>query len=272
MQPIPDDKQLARSEVAAQVFEEGDEIGRAHGAIDELEIEFPEGDPGHGRELVPGEAVLKNRSLASGRPGSHAMGPFADPGFVYENDGSALPGAVFFSAGQRFFFQCRMASSSRWAARPVGRWQEKFSPLSNRQTPDSEYCSPLIFSISRPTRRSVHRSVEYPCANAPASSAATTRFFSASVSAGGRPVCGALRSARTPFDLSALAQRPTEVRLTPSRRATSAGRTPRRNNRAPCKRRASSSARLGFFFMSPPLPAKSSRSNVEIVTVFIKGQ
>src|SRR6266571_8815237 len=112
-------------------------------------------------EKTPSSGTFLTASLmyfCSGKP-THFysgvdMGPFADPGFVYEDDGSALPGAVFFSAGQRFFFQCRMASSSRWTARPVGRWQEKFSPLSSRQTPDSEYCSPLIFSISRPTRAS----------------------------------------------------------------------------------------------------------------------
>ena len=77
---------------------------------------------------------------------------------------------------------------SRLMARPLGRWQEKFSPLSSRHTPDSEYRLPLIFSMSLPTRESVHRSVAYPCTEAPASSATTNRFFSASVSCGGRPV------------------------------------------------------------------------------------
>ncbi len=56
--------------------------------------------------------------------------------------------AQFFSACQRLVFQCRMAASSRWMARPLGRWQEKFSPLSNRQTPYSEYRLPLIVSIA----------------------------------------------------------------------------------------------------------------------------
>ena len=53
----------------------------------------------------------------------------------------------------------------------TGRWQEKFSPLSSRHTPDSEYRLELIFSMSLPTRASVHRSVAYPCTKAPASSA-----------------------------------------------------------------------------------------------------
>ncbi len=157
-------------------------------------------------------------------------------------------------------------------ARPLGRWQEKFSPLSNRQTPDSEYRLPLIVSISRPTRANVHRSVAYPCAKAPASSATIKRFFSASVSSGGRPVRGALRSARPPFVSTARAQRNTEVRLTPTRRATSAWLTPRRSNRAPCKRRVSSCARSRFFLMPPPHAVKCPRIQVGIVTMFVKDQ
>ena len=70
------------------------------------------------------------------------------PGWIYEDDGSALFGAVFFSVGHRFVFHWRMACSSRLMARPLGRWQEKFSPLSSRHTPDFEYRLPLIFSMS----------------------------------------------------------------------------------------------------------------------------
>ncbi len=148
LQPVPDDQQSAPGEMLAETFEESDNLGCADGTFDQLEVDVPERDACHRGELVPGEAVLQDRRLASGCPGSDAMGPFADPGFVYEDDGSALPGAVFFSACQRLVFQCRMAASSRWMARPLGRWQEKFSPLSNRQTPYSEYRLPLIVSIA----------------------------------------------------------------------------------------------------------------------------
>ena len=81
------------------------------------------------------------------------MWPLARTELVYEDDGSALFGAVFFSVGHRFVFQWRMACSSRLMWRPLGRWQEKFSPLSSRHTPDSEYRLPLIFSMSLPTHR-----------------------------------------------------------------------------------------------------------------------
>jgi hypothetical protein len=77
--------------------------------------------------------------------------PFAHSGLVYEDDGSAFSRAVFFSAGQRLVFQRRIAVSSRWMARPLGRWQEKFRLLSRRHTPDSEYLMPLSSSISLPS-------------------------------------------------------------------------------------------------------------------------
>ena len=272
LQAIPNDEEFAAAEMAAEIFEEGDEFGGADGAVDELEVDIPEGDARHGGELVPCEAVLQDRRLASGCPGSNAVWPLAHTGLIYEDDGSALFGTVFFSVGHRFVFQWRMACSSRLMARPLGRWQEKFSPLSSRHTPDSEYRLPLIFSMSLPTRESVHRSVAYPCAKAPASSATTNRFFSVSVSCGGRPVRGALRRARRPFASSACSHRHTDVRLTWSRRATSAGLAPRCSKRAPSKRRVSSSARPRFLLITASLLSKSRSSDVAIVTTFIKDQ
>ena len=159
-----------------------------------------------------------------------------------------------------------MAASSRFEARPLGRWQEKFSRLSSRHTPDSEYRLELIFSISLPTRASVHRSVAYPCAKAPASSASTNCFFSASLSCGGRPVRGALRSARRPLAASACPQRQTDVRLTLRRRATSVGITPRCSKRAPSSRRASSFARSRILLMSASMTWKTRSMNVGVVT------
>jgi hypothetical protein len=91
------------------------------------------------------------------------------------------------------FFYCRptllLPMQDRGCAclpRPFGRWQEKFNFLMSRHTPGSEYRLELIFAMSLAPRASVHRSVAYPCAKAPASSASTNRFFSASVSRGGR--------------------------------------------------------------------------------------
>ena len=222
LQAIPNDEKFAAAEMAAEIFEEGDEFGGADGAVDELEVDIPEGDARHGGELVPCEAVLQDRRLAFGCPGSNPVWPLAHTGLIYEDDGSALFGAVFFSVGHRFVFQWRMACSSRLIARPLGRWQEKFSPLSSRHTPDSEYRLPLIFSMSLPTRESVHRSVAYPCTKAPASSATTNCFFvsvgqlrrapRARCLAQGAPAVRIKRSSRSPHRRAAHLEPPRHLR------------------------------------------------------------
>jgi hypothetical protein len=89
-------------ELAAQIFEEGDEFGSANRAVDELEIDIPEGDAGDGGELVPSEAVLQDRRLPSGCPGSNPMRPLAHTGLIYEDNGSALSGAVYGMARPSF--------------------------------------------------------------------------------------------------------------------------------------------------------------------------
>jgi hypothetical protein len=158
--------------------------GGADAAFDKLEGNVPEGDARYRRELVPREALLPDRRLAFGRKGPNAARPFAHPGLVDEDDGLAFSRAVFL---------CRptllLPMQDRGCAclpRPLGRWQEKFNFLMSRHTPDSEYRLELIFAMSLAPRASVHGSVAYPCAKAPASSASTNRFFSASVSRGGR--------------------------------------------------------------------------------------
>jgi transposase len=47
--------------------------------------------------------------------------PFAQPGFINEEDGAPLSTGFFFNIGQRLCFHSRIAFSSRWMARPVGR-------------------------------------------------------------------------------------------------------------------------------------------------------
>ena len=195
-------------------------------------------------------------SLARAK-GSNPVWPLAHTGLIYEDDGSALFGAV------------SLASATASAARPLAGEVQSLE-----QPPHARLRIPLAadLSMSLPTRESVHRSVAYPRTKAPASSATTNRFFSASVSRGGRPVRGALRRARRPFASSACSHRHTDVRLTWSRRATSAGLAPRRSKRAPSKRRASSSARSRFLIMTASLPSKTRSSDVAAVTQFIKGQ
>ena len=65
LQAIPNDEEFAAAEMAAEIFEKGDEFGGADGAVDELEVDIPEGDARHGGELVPCEAVLQDRRCGS---------------------------------------------------------------------------------------------------------------------------------------------------------------------------------------------------------------
>src|SRR5262249_53771422 len=60
-------------------------------------------------------------------------------------------------------------------------------------------------------------SLLYPCAMAPAFSAAIRRFLSFASNSGGRPVLAAQRRLRCPPDVNVCCHRPTEVRLTLSR-------------------------------------------------------
>ena len=74
LQAIPNDEEFAAAEMAAEIFEEGHEFQGADGAVDELEVDIPEGNARDGGELVPCEAVLQDRRLASGCPGSTRCG------------------------------------------------------------------------------------------------------------------------------------------------------------------------------------------------------
>ncbi len=81
------------------------------------------------------------------------------------------------------------------------------------------------------------------------------------------PVRGAPPRLRCPPDVNVCCHRPTEVRLTLSRRATSAGRTPRCNSLPASMRLASNSDRSRRFDIKHPTLRKSVRNHVGIVIV-----
>jgi len=164
---------------------------------------------------MPGEAVLQHRGLSARRPGAHPRRALGESRLIYEDDGLAAFNGVFFSAGQRRCFHWRMA-------RPVGRWQEKPSALSNRHTWTSLYWCPKRWLIKVLTRGKVHSSVGNPVANAPCLSRRTSSRRSTVPNPGGRPTSLAL-SAERPSASSLAAQVDTVWRLTPTCRATSAG-------------------------------------------------
>jgi hypothetical protein len=138
-----------------------------------------------------------------------------------------------------------MAGSSRWIARPVGRWLENPSPRSSRHTCVVLYTRPNSTSSSAPTRASVHSSVGKPHATAPATSRLDKLDFSAVDNPAGRPsgvrrqACASVVAARAQFD--------TVCRLTASARPTSACVTPRASMRMPLRRRCSSAFRSRLY-------------------------
>src|SRR6185437_481541 len=183
------------------------------------------------------EAVLQHRRLALRRPGACAAGSLGQTRLVNEDDYSALPRGDFFIAGHLLSFQVRMAASSRCRARPVGRCTLHPNCCSSLQTEDCENCTPKRSLISMPMRGSVHSSLVKPAANAPLLRASISSVRCASLSLGGRPKrCGRFRAAMPPRSCN-FVHRNTDCRVTPTRRATSAGHTPALSSRMPCLRR-----------------------------------
>jgi hypothetical protein len=200
------------------------------------------------------KVVLKHRSLPPGRPGPTPMGSFAQSAFVDEDDRSSLAEGVFFTSGQRTFFQWAMAFSSRSRARPVGRWQ--LQPIFRRifHTWPGWYRTPVSSSMSEATRSVVQSSVSYPNAPGPRFNARSMRFNSMGPSRGFRPARpGCLRAALPP-SANALAHRFTDCRWAPTRRATSASDTPCASSFAALSRRRSSAWKSRFIPAGCPMP------------------
>ena len=166
------------------------------------------------------------------------MGPLTQPAFVDEDDGLVLACGVFFNAGKRRFFQRRIASSFRSKARPTGRWQLQPSCFNSRQT-----------WVKVTAHRTLARS------NGPRAGWSTGSCYIPELPGPVEPlldpfqVCG--RQLRFPTGTSGpfnparpacsscRAQRLTDWRWTPTRRATSDWWTPCSSNRAAFKRRCS---------------------------------
>ena len=115
------------------------------------------------------------------------MGPLAQSAFVDEEDRAALAERFFLSWGQRTFFHCWIACSSRSRARPVGRWQLQLSLRRMRHTCEESYRTPCCCSISLATRASVHSPLRYPNCSGPCLRHCSSCAISASFSLGGRP-------------------------------------------------------------------------------------
>src|SRR2546427_6471399 len=257
-QTIPDDQQFA-FDLRLQRLQVHDQLRTLDRAVEEAKVDPPEAGPGDQRQLVPVEAVLQGWRAALARPSLDSGGTLAQSRFVDEDNGSSLASGVFFSAGQRLVFHVKIASSSRWIARPVGRWLEKPSARMTRQTCTELKAWPNSRLMSSPMRAKVHSWVGKPLANAPATNILLSLARSAALMAPGRPngrrrhACGA--------SATICAQRDTLWRLIAHERATSACATPRASRRIPRRRRASSSLKSRWYrFVAIRAPRSLSTS------------
>lgn len=148
-----------------------------------------------------------------------------------------------------------MAASSRSRAWPVGRWQLHPTARRSCQTRVLPNRTPQVVSTSLATRATVQSAVAYPWASGPAFNARFTRCRSAGVSWGGRPARPARRRPLRPCSAMVLAQRLTDWRVTPSRRATSACGVSCRSKVAPARRRRSKASKSRLLRLCAILPS-----------------
>lgn len=119
-QAVPDDQELG-TDLRPERLEEFDQLRAADRTVKEAEVKAPEGDARDQRELLAVETVLQCRRAALGRPGLDAGRPFAQSGFVDEDDGSGLSAGLFLAPASAQTSTAgslprRAGSPARWAA------------------------------------------------------------------------------------------------------------------------------------------------------------
>jgi hypothetical protein len=177
--PIPNHQQPL-FDVTLKMAEKTNQLGTSNAARMQLKVKIPPSDPGHGRKRLPVKRILQHRGLSSGRPCPTAVRTLAQPALINEHYRAAFLLGFFLSSGQRRFFHRPMAGSSRWSARPVGRWQLQPSFPNSHPTCPGWYFTPQLRSINSATRSSVQRLVSYPKACGPRLSPLSRRLRSAS--------------------------------------------------------------------------------------------
>src|SRR3990172_3964347 len=235
---IPDDQQLP-GQMAQQMAEEIDHLRTSDRARIEPKIKVVPSPPGDGRQHFPVEVILQNRGLAFRSPSANAVWPLAQSGLVDKDDRLAFGLGFFLSWGQRTRFHRRILASSRSNALPTGRWQLQPNFPKSRHTCPGWYSTPRRDRITSATRSTVQRPVPYPNASGPFFRSSWSRSSFSLSSFGLRPARGAAFNPSRPWTDSCLAQRLTDWRCTPTRRATSASETPCVNNQAASSRRRS---------------------------------
>lgn len=267
---IPNHQQLSFN-VALKMGEKLNDLGASNTARMKLKVKLPPGNSGYRRKLLPVKTILQHRSLSFRRPRPTTVRPLAEPTLVNEHYRAPLALGFFLSSGQRRFFHCFMAGSSRSRARPVGRWQLQPSFFNNQLTCPAWYFTPKSRSISSATRSRVQRLVSYPTASAPRLSPSSRRLRSVSLNRDLRPARPACLSPFRPCSSICLAQRLTDWRCTPTCRATSASLNPFRNKPKALNRRRSKASKSLFTPAGFPMQVYLSQI-LPIVTIFYEYQ
>ena len=130
---IPEKKDFSGN-LPLEMFQELNDLKTFDAAGMDLKQKPPQGQPADERKAFPVERLLQNRRLPSRGPGACASWSGAQPAFVNQDNGLALPARLFFNAGQTSRFQRAIAWSSRSMARRSGRWQLNPLAPSNRRT------------------------------------------------------------------------------------------------------------------------------------------
>ena len=226
---IPDDQQFL-FDVTFKVSEKLHNLRTADATLMQLKVKFPPRDSSYRRERLPVKRILQHRGLALWRPRPTAMRALAQSAFINEHDRASFLLGFFLSFGQLCFFHRLIARSSRSSARPVGRWQLHPSFPNSQPTWPGWYLTPNSCLINLAIRSRVHRFVSYPSGCGPSLSLVSSFFKSASLRRGLRPARPAFFKPRRPLFSICCAQRLTDWRCTPTRRATSASLSPSLNS------------------------------------------
>jgi hypothetical protein len=246
-------------------------LGTSNIARMQLKVEVPPGNSGYRRKLLPVKTILQHRGLPLGRPGPTPVWPLAEPALIDEHYRAPLSLGFFLSSGQRRFFHRLMACSSRSSARPVGLWQLHPSFFNNHPTCPGWYSTPKSRSISSATRSSVQRWVSYPKAWGPCLSPSSRRLRSVSLKRDLRPARPACFSPARPLSSICFAQRLTDWRCTPTRRATSASLRPLLSKPNALNRRRSNASKSLLTPAGFPMQLHLSRISSN-VTIFYEYQ
>ena len=130
---VPDDEQFA-FDVTLEVFQEIDHLLGLDRTGVEAKVKVPPRQTGDGRELLPVEVELQDRSLAFGTPCAYPVRLLAQAALVDKEEGAPFFFGFFLMRGHSTRFQREISSSLRSRALPVGRWQlQPICPI-NRPT------------------------------------------------------------------------------------------------------------------------------------------